>query len=600
MFRRIVFSLACVSIGCGTVEGDSTDASAPSADAPAGDDDGGLAVDAGPQPGEPDADPGAPLVIGDGSHDFQRVTIGASGQPFTTKVTNQSSVPIGPLAVALTGDAAAEFAVSDDSCNGRTLGAGTDCQLTVNFQPGQPGARSARLDVTGGDTTVTMNLAGIGLTLGALAITPGDGHNFGNVSIGQTSTAHVFMVTNTGESPIARPTLSVLDDVNFSIDDNTCVAELAPLGTCTVTASFSPSVGGVSTSSLVVSSGTNMAAASLAGTGRGQIIVRKTGDGASVSAVVGGGIDCGGTCQATIGDRSVALVASVPANTELSAWSIASCGTSARCEVPVDRATATVDVTFRNRYQVSVTRSGSGTGRVVATGGGIDCGNDCSEMLFAQTQLVLRATPDTGNVLAGWTGCTSSSGDTCNVTVAGTGPQAVTARFERTHTLTVSVSGSGTVTSNPAGISCANDCTEAYAEGTAVVLTANPGNGQRLTSWGGSCSGSASTCTVSMAAARSVQATFGARYVLTVTPSVPNSAITVSPGPSGSSVICTFTSGCTYTYTGRATVALFADHPSPLTWRFVGWSGACSGTANSCGVDVNNPVSATTNYAPQQ
>ena len=44
-------------------------------------------------------------------------------------------------------------------------------------------------------------------------------------------------------------------------------------------------------------------------------------------------------------------------------------------------------------------------------------------------------------------------------------------------TLTVGKSGtgSGTVTSSPAGINCGSDCSEAYASGTSVTLTATRG-----------------------------------------------------------------------------------------------------------------------------
>lgn len=53
-------------------------------------------------------------------------------------------------------------------------------------------------------------------------------------------------------------------------------------------------------------------------------------------------------------------------------------------------------------------------------------------------------------------------------------------------TMTVTVVGSGTVTSVPSGISCPPDCTEQYADGTLVDLTANPDAGQTFTSWAGS------------------------------------------------------------------------------------------------------------------
>jgi hypothetical protein len=67
--------------------------------------------------------------------------------------------------------------------------------------------------------------------------------------------------------------------------------------------------------------------------------------------------------------------------------------------------------------------------------------------------------------------------------------------------------GSGTVTSNPAGINCGSDCSETYNYNTSVTLTAAAATGSTFTSWGGACSGTG-TCTVTMDAAKSVTADF--------------------------------------------------------------------------------------------
>src|SRR6185295_6814868 len=69
--------------------------------------------------------------------------------------------------------------------------------------------------------------------------------------------------------------------------------------------------------------------------------------------------------------------------------------------------------------------------------------------------------------------------------------------------------GGGTVTSSPAGINCGGDCSESYASGTSVALTAAPGAGSTFAGWSGACSGTGS-CAVTMSAARSVTATFNA------------------------------------------------------------------------------------------
>jgi hypothetical protein len=71
------------------------------------------------------------------------------------------------------------------------------------------------------------------------------------------------------------------------------------------------------------------------------------------------------------------------------------------------------------------------------------------------------------------------------------------------------VTGSGTVTSSPLGISCGADCSENYASGTSVSLMAAAASGYSFAGWSGACSGTAG-CTVSMTAARSVSARFTA------------------------------------------------------------------------------------------
>ncbi|RUQ34481.1 MAG: hypothetical protein EKK69_15520, partial [Candidatus Competibacteraceae bacterium] len=79
----------------------------------------------------------------------------------------------------------------------------------------------------------------------------------------------------------------------------------------------------------------------------------------------------------------------------------------------------------------------------------------------------------------------------------------VTATFTLdTYTLTVTKAGAGaatgTVSSSPAGIACGSDCTEGYAPGTLVTLTATAGSGYIFTGWSGAgCSGT-DPCAVTM------------------------------------------------------------------------------------------------------
>jgi hypothetical protein len=158
--------------------------------------------------------------------------------------------------------------------------------------------------------------------------------------------------------------------------------------------------------------------------------------------------------------------------------------------------------------QLTVTKVGSGT--VTSSDGLISCGVDCSQRYNNSTAVTLTATPAPGYIFSGWSGCDSVSGNSCSITV--TTDRAVTSTFTidtQSYTLTVSRNGSGTgtVTSSPAGIFCGTDCSETYPSGTTVFLAANPQAGSSFSGWSGACSGTG-TCQVTMNSNTVVTATF--------------------------------------------------------------------------------------------
>lgn len=219
------------------------------------------------------------------------------------------------------------------------------------------------------------------------------------------------------------------------------------------------------------------------------------------------GIDCGADCTEDYPlDTMVTLTASPTLLNSFDGWTGACTGSSQTCVVTMNQAQSTTAAFSPNVYLLSVTVFGSGV--VTSSPAGIDCGSDCLQGYSPGTSITLTATPDSGNEFVKWTGdCSGSS--TCMLSMnAGKSARATFAPIS-TYTLSTTVSGNGTITSNPAGIDCGVDCSEDYADSTSVTLTATPVAGFSFSGWTGDCSGSGS-CVVSMTQNRNVTATFSA------------------------------------------------------------------------------------------
>jgi hypothetical protein len=76
--------------------------------------------------------------------------------------------------------------------------------------------------------------------------------------------------------------------------------------------------------------------------------------------------------------------------------------------------------------------------------------------------------------------------------------------------LTVTIGGGvgGNVASSPGGITCPSVCSNNFAVGTTVTLTAQPSGGGTFSTWSGCDSTSGNICVVTMSAARTITANF--------------------------------------------------------------------------------------------
>ncbi len=132
-------------------------------------------------------------------------------------------------------------------------------------------------------------------------------------------------------------------------------------------------------------------------------------------------------------------------------------------------------------------------------------------------------------------------------------------------TLTVSLTGDGTVYSNDGIINCPGTCTETDQPGTQVSLNAYPAWQWGFAGWsGGGCSGTGS-CNVVMTRNLTVSATFLPVYTLTVT-TTGNGSVTSADG----NINCP--GMCSYTYLANTQVTLNANPAQG--WGLNAWGGA--------------------------
>ena len=168
-------------------------------------------------------------------------------------------------------------------------------------------------------------------------------------------------------------------------------------------------------------------------------------------------------------------------------------------------------------WNLSVTKEGEGVGVVTSEPKGISCGSDCSHS-FTQESVTLTATSSEGSLFIGWSGDAEYCGnsDTCIIESIDSAKN-VTAIFSEPGllywllTVFKEGEGTGTVTSEPEGINCDDDCNHTYTK-TSVVLTASPDDDSIFISWSGDgefC-GNELTCTInSLDSAKKVGAIFG-------------------------------------------------------------------------------------------
>jgi hypothetical protein len=334
------------------------------------------------------------------------------------------------------------------------------------------------------------------------------------------------------------------------------------------------------------------------------LTVNVTGDADNKGGNVSGGeIDCDpGETNCTwdpYTGSTVTLVEDPEDGYDFTGWGSACSGQGVSCTVLMSSA-QTVNATFAKSASTR-TLSVSVTGNGTATGGGISCtsvgGAGCTASETSGSEVTLTATAGSGAGFTGWGGACTGSLTTCTVTMSS--DQTVAAAFSgpsgsSTFPLNVSVTGSGIVTGG--GVNCGNGlstCTVDVTANTSVTLTATPASGATFTSWGGACSGSATTCALTMNVAKDVSATFSGGTPATGTTATLTLVVRGKGTVSASGGACASSGperSCKQSYNTGISVELTATPAAGA--KFLGWGASCSGTTTGCTIQLSASATA--------
>jgi Divergent InlB B-repeat domain/Collagen triple helix repeat (20 copies) len=259
------------------------------------------------------------------------------------------------------------------------------------------------------------------------------------------------------------------------------------------------------------------------------VVVKGAGEGGVVDlAVLGGGsgIACGHvlgntftTCTFSYDEGStVELVALAEQHNDFAGWTNCPSETThlgePGCDVTMS-ADTTVEAEFipTPKHALAVEVHGNGE---VSDGAGITCteaengGAECEDEQYEGDTVHLTATPGPNTVLGGWTGCTPSGVNQCEVTI-GAGPVSVSATFVSSHPLRVVLGGNSEGSVQCDSGSGLGACAPEYEEGSTVTLKATANAENTFAGWLGECEpivGHLDECEVTLDGPQRVTAVF--------------------------------------------------------------------------------------------
>jgi Divergent InlB B-repeat domain len=145
------------------------------------------------------------------------------------------------------------------------------------------------------------------------------------------------------------------------------------------------------------------------------LTVNVEGDGDGTVTSSPPGINCGTDCSETYEfGTGVTLTAEPALGVTFAGWSGACTGSTSTCTLQMN-GPRFVTATFANKPVLTVKPEGTGSGTVMSSPLGINCGADCNEPYDEGTIVTLTATPAPDSTFSGWSACSGTGA--CTVTM---------------------------------------------------------------------------------------------------------------------------------------------------------------------------------------
>lgn len=242
------------------------------------------------------------LFIGDFNNRIRQVILGVGSGLSTSTLTFSTHVALGSTSAAqtitLTSTGGVPLLISSIKASTNftatntcpiapaTLNPGSTCTISVKFAPMVAGLATGNITISDNavDTPQMVSLTGTGV--GPVAELSPAGLTFAAQTIGAASTAQTVTLSNSGDTALTITSIAISGDYSQT---NHCGPSLAPATSCTVTVTFTPTMGGTRTGTLTITDNATGSPHSITLTGTGADFTGAPAAGAPASATVTAG-----------------------------------------------------------------------------------------------------------------------------------------------------------------------------------------------------------------------------------------------------------------------------------------------------------------------